>query len=395
MTTTPVPPATATTPLSQFEPLTAFPHTTQSAVRGVLLGASWMGRMHQPQGRFLYGYNPALRQPLPGDHDLRQARGALALARVARFTGDERHAALASQSILTLLAATRADTADPNCRIPVHSSLVCNRVGYAAAVALAIYELPNPDAGLVARAEQLCEFLHKQCKPDGSVHYTDGQTEDSSKVDPDGANEYPGMALHAIMAGNAVRPAAWKVEVAMKGVGFYRAVFRSRPHPLLATTLTPACAELYQQAKIADAAVAAYEMNDWLCGLQIPGTDPRTPQWAGGFRAVIDGKQQADVAPGVETGLYIQSLAYACQLTRLTPDPARYAKYKAAVNEAARFLTGMQYLEANTRHFETSFRANMLIGAFYLSPTDGNLRIDATANAVTGLVRFLGSGAEK
>src|SRR5262245_23954173 len=71
-------PATTPTPLSQFEPLTAFPQQTQAAVRGVLLGASWMGRMHQPQGRFLYAYNPALRQPLPGDHDLMQARGALA-----------------------------------------------------------------------------------------------------------------------------------------------------------------------------------------------------------------------------------------------------------------------------------------------------------------------------
>jgi hypothetical protein len=37
----------------------------------------------------------------------------------------------------------------------------------------------------------------------------------------------------------------------------------------------------------------------------------------------------------------------------------------------------------------------MLIGGFHLSPTDGNLRIDATGTAVTGLLRFLSSGAEK
>ena len=59
------------------------------------------------------------------------------------------------------------------------------------------------------------------------------------------------------------------------------------------------------------------------------------------------------------------------------------------------FLAGLQYTEGNTRHFENGFRANTLIGGFYLSPTDGNLRIDSTATAVRGLLRFLSCGAEK
>lgn len=398
--TLPAAPASATpqpgteTPLSQFEPLSAFPHQTQTAIRGVLLGANWMTRMNQPQGRFMFGYNPALRQAMPGDHDLKQARGVLALAQAARFTGDEKQTAMANQAVLTLLAATRVDPADPNCRVPVHASMMCNRVGFASLVALAIYDLPAPDAQLVAKAEQLCEFLRKQCKPDGSVHYTDNTTDDSTKTDPAGVNEYPGMALHAIMAGNRVKPAAWKTEAVKNGVEHYRALFRAKPHPLLAATLTPAFTELYMQTKLNDAAVAVYEMNDWLCRLQIPGNDPRTPQWGGGFRGVADGRQ-VDAPPGPETGLYVQSLGFACMLTRLTPDLDRHAKYKGVLTDAVQFLTGMQYLEGNTRHFETSFRANMLIGGFYLSPTDGNLRIDATGTAVTGLLRFLSSGAEK
>ena len=76
------------------------------------------------------------------------------------------------------MAATKIDPADANCRVPVHSSLTCNRVGFAATVALAIYELPAADAKLIAEAEKLCEFLHKQCKPDGSVHYTDSASDD-------------------------------------------------------------------------------------------------------------------------------------------------------------------------------------------------------------------------
>ncbi|MBA4187603.1 MAG: hypothetical protein C0467_06245 [Planctomycetaceae bacterium] len=390
-----VPPVAFTeTPLAQFEPLSAYPHQTQAAVRGVLLGANWMTRMNQPQGRFTFGYNPALRQAIPGDHDLKQARGALGLAQAARFTGDEKQAVIASQAILTLLAATKLDPADPNCRVPVHASVLCNRVGFASLVALAIYELPAADAKLLTEAEKLCEFLRRQCKPDGSVHYTDNASEDPTKVEPDGVNEFPGMAFHAIMAGNRVKPAAWKADTVKKGLEHYRAMFRTKPHPLMAATLTPAFAEHYMQTKSADSAAAVYEMTDWLCGLQIPGNDPRTPQWAGAFRGVVDGRQ-ADIAPGPETGLYVQSLAFACVLTRMTPDLDRHAKYKAAITDAVQFLTGMQYVEANTRHFETTFRANMLIGGFHLSPTDGNLRIDATGTAMTGLVRFLLSGAEK
>jgi len=342
----------------------------------------------------MFGFVPSLGQVLPGDHDLKQARGALGLAQSAKFTGDEKEAAMASQAVLSLLAATKLDPADPNCRVPVHSSMLCNRVGFAATVALAIYELPTPDARLVAEAERLCEFLHRQCRTNGTVQYTDNATDDPTSVDPDGVNEYPGMALHAIMASNRVKPAAWKAEVVKKALEHYRGAFRAKPQPLMAATLTPAFAELYMQTKNADAAAAVYEMNDWLCGLQISGNDPRTPQWAGAFRAVIDGRQ-ADAAPGPETGLYVQSLSYACTLTRLTPDLDRNQRYKGVVTDAVQFLTGMQYVEANTRHFETSFRANMLIGGFHLSPNDGNLRIDATGTAVTGLVRFLSSGAEK
>lgn len=396
MSSSPVSPPTAVsdTPLARFEPLTAFPVPTQNAVRAVLLGGQWMVRMNQSQGRFLFGYNPALRQPLLGDHDLKQARGALALAQVAKFSGDDKQVTLAAQAILTLLASTKIDPGDPNARVPIHSSLTCNRIGFAAVLALAIYELPTADAKLVAEAERLCEFLRKQCRADGSIHYADSPSDVPTQIDPAGVNEYPGTALHAIIVSNRHKPATWKTEVVKKGIEFYRAYFKSHPHPLLAATLTPACAELYLQTKQGEGATVVFELNDWLCGLQIPATDPRRPQWAGGFRAVVNG-HQADLPPGPETGLYIQSLGYACQLARTVPDLERFNRYQSAVVNATHFLCGLQYLEANTRHFENSFRANMLIGGFYLSPTDGNLRIDSTGTAITGLIRFLGSGAEK
>ena len=68
---------------------------------------------------------------------------------------------------------------------------------------------------------------------------------------------------------------------------------------------------------------------------------------------------------------------------------------KQVLADAVAFQTGLQYTESNTRHFENGFRANTLVGGFYLSPTDGNLRIDATAAAVMGLLRYLNCGADR
>jgi hypothetical protein len=353
-----------------------------------------MAKMQQPHGRFLHGYDPALRQPVSGEHDLKQARAALAMAQVARFGGERQHAAAARQAILALLASTGDSQTDPNCRVPVQASLVCNRVGFAALLALAIYELPGAEEKLLDDAERLCNFLRTRLRPDGSVHYTDGANDVPTQTDPAGVNEYPGLALHALAVSARVRPAEWKKEAVTRGVAHYREVFRAGPHPALAATLTPAACELYMQTKLPEAAAAAFEMNDWLCGLQIGPTDPRHPQWAGGFRAVANGQATGDPPATAATGLHVQSLACAYHLTRVGGDLTREAKYLPALQSAANFLCGLQYLEVNTRHFENNYRAAMLIGGFHLAPSDGGLRTDATACAITGLLRYLSSGAE-
>jgi len=301
---------------------------------------------------------------------------------------------VASQAILALLAATKPDPADANCRVPVYSSATCNRVGFAALLVLAVHELPSADDKLLAEAEKLCAFLQKQLRPDGSVHYTDNPADVPTQVDPSGVNEYPGYSLHAIAASNRTRPAGWKADAVRKGVTFYRTAFKAAPHPMLAATMTPAAAEHFLQSKDPTILAAAVEMCEWLCELQIPPADPKRPLWAGGFRGWANG-QAVDAPPGFETGAYLHALACACKSTKEAQDTTRFGRFRQAATDAAQYLGGLQYTEANTRHFADTFRAGTLIGGFYLSPTDGNLRIDATARCVSGLLRFLGSGAER
>lgn len=369
-------------PLAGFEPLAAFPQPTQTAVRSVLLGSNWLARMNQPQGRFRYGYRPALRQPMDGDDDLAQAQAALALARAAKFAGDERTAAVAGHAVLALLTATKPDPADPNVRVPVHPSPLCNKVGFAAVLALAVYELPAADPKLVAEADRLCGFLKSRLRPDGSVQYTDG-TDEPTKSDPDGVNVYPGYALQAVAASHRVRPDAWKAEAVGKGVSHYRAYLKSRPHPLLAATVLPAAAE-------GRSAEAVFELADALVGMQHAAATARNPLWVGGFSRA--GERVPTTADG---GTCLQALAAAYPLTRAAADVQRAGRYQQAIQDAAGFVTGVQYTEPNTRHFDNTFRANALIGGFHLSPADGDLRVDATAAGLSGLVRYLTSGAER
>src|SRR5439155_23092039 len=89
-------------PIARFANLQSFPPETIAAVYSVRSGADWLWRMNQPHGRFFPGLNPAVRRPLDEDTDARQALAAYALADAARFTGDERYAARAAQTVLSL-----------------------------------------------------------------------------------------------------------------------------------------------------------------------------------------------------------------------------------------------------------------------------------------------------
>ena len=206
--------------------------------------------------------------------------------------------------------------------------------------------------------------------------------------------EYAGLALQALVAGNRARPDPGKVEAVAKGLAFYRAAFGKAPDAAGAAALAPAFAELHLQTRNPDAAAAVYELADWLCGAQYPVASPRNPSWAGGFRGT-DRDLPADAEPGFTAGSCLAGLGWAYLVTARNADVARAERYRQAAQDAAQFVTSLQYSEPNTRHFENTFRANVLIGGFHLSPSDGDLRVDATGRCVSGLLRYLASGAER
>lgn len=356
-----------------------------------LRGADWLASMNGVNGRFLHGWVPDLRTPLEGDHYLRQAEAALALARTARYSGEERYNALASQAVLSLLAETMADPAEPQLRYTALPSIVINRLGAAALLVLAIHELPAPQKDqrdLLDQAEQLCNFIRKQARPDGSLCCGDPLPD--GKPGPEEADAiltYPGQALCALMRSQRFRPAPWKTELVRKALAFYAPWWRQNKSMAFVGWQTAAWTEAYLQTREPAFASFVFEMNDWLCGLQYEQIDSRQQLWLGGFMSWQDGKP-VQTPPRIESAGYAQSLAHASRAARQAPDPARHKRYTEAMERALQYLTTLQYTDANTQHFEESYRPR-LVGGFHASHQDGNLRIDYAQNALSALVLYL------
>jgi hypothetical protein len=399
-TTKGVVPATASAPATRksapfdrFRKYDELPELTREIVFSAQRGTEWLARdgIHQPNGRFVPGINPALGKPTEDDHFIRQALGAFALARAARLTGDEKYAVRASHTILSLLAETPRDPGNPSLRKPVHQAVICNPVGAASYLSLAIYELPDAAPEMLQAGEELCQFLRGYLQTNGSVRFT----EPDMPAEPGGVNLYPGPALAAIAMGNRSSPAPWKKEALARGMAYYRKHFQSNPHPGLVPWMTVAFAEMHLQTKDRAYAEFVFEMTDWLRKLQYQNPERQRALWRGGFPTVADGKV-LQTAPTIDSAYYALGFADACRMIRQMDraDPARYDDYRAALARALQFLTTLQYGEENTTHFAAHFRP-YLLGGFHPSHADGTLRVDHTAVAVAALSQYLIAGADR
>jgi hypothetical protein len=354
-------------------------------------GGDWLQRANRGDGRFVYGYLPALKTEMEGDHYLRQAGAAVALAREARFTGNERHAAVARQAVLTLLLETSLEP-DGRTRHTTLPSTVVNRLASAGLLVLAINELPSPGEDLLQQSEQLCAFIGRQQRADGSLSYLDVDPAAKSVTpgaseDPDGINYYPGEALYGLMRSQQRRPAEWKIALVRKALAYYLPWWRQHKNMALVPWHTAAYAEAFLATKDQVFADAVNEMTDWMCGLQYVTLDPRHPFWTGGFMSWQDGKRSA-TAPQVSSASYAEGLAEACRVARQAGDVVHYNRFRESLERCLQFLATLQYSDANTQHFADWYRPTVL-GGFFASHQDGNLRIDYTQHAVCAMVQYL------
>jgi hypothetical protein len=348
-------------------------------------GADWLYRVNGVKGRFVPGYLPSLKAEMEGDSYPRQVEAALALARAARFTGDGRYAARATQALLALLDETTTDPGDPPTRHTALASVIVNRLGTAGLLVAAVSELPAPQADMLDKAEQLCNYIRRQARPDGSLRCDD--TDEDRADGPEAVNAYPGMALWGLARSQIHRPAAWKTDLLRKAVAFYRPWWQSHKGLAFVPCQAAACAEAFALTKDAAFADLAGEMADWVCTLQYDQIEPRRMLWYGGFMEWAGGRK-VESLPDADSALCAAALAEGCRVARAAGDAGRYARWTEALERALQFLVTLQYTDANTQHFADWYRPR-LAGAFHTSHVDGNLRLDHTAHAVTAMVGYL------
>jgi len=201
-----------------------------------------------------------------------------------------------------------------------------------------------------------------------------------------------GEVLFALMCGQQHRPEPWKVDIVRQALPVYQARWRANKSLGALSKHTAAYAEAYLVTKESVFADFVFEMNDWLLTLQFEQPDSQHPQWLGGFMTWTDGKS-VPTAPHVEAAAFACSLIDAARVAREVGDVPRWERYKAGVERSLRFLMNLQYAEANTQHFAEWFRP-VIVGAFHASPSDGNIRLDHTAQAVSAMVAYLAHIAE-
>src|SRR5262245_24055451 len=358
----------------------------QQMYLSVHAAADWMYRINRPDGRFVHGYLPAVNLPMAGAHYLRQVAAAFALARAAKFTGQEKYAVRATQAVVTLLLDTQADPADAQARFTRLPQAAVNRLAAAGLLVLAIHELPSPQDDLLQQSDQLCQYIRKMQRADGSLCTNDSPQDAKAADDAEGVNYYPGEALYGLMRSQQHRPATWKTDLVRKALAYYRPYWQKNKTMAFVPWQTAAYAEAFLATGEQPFADFVNEMNDWLSGLQY-GPDPRRTFWVGGFMSYADGKA-VEAAPQVASASFAESLAEACRVAQKSGDVTRYRRDKEALERCLQFLATLQYTEGNTQHFAAWYRPR-LVGAFHASEQDGNLRIDYTQHALSAMVQYL------
>jgi hypothetical protein len=382
-------PAPQSAPQRPGHDISKWPFFSKQVYLAAQRGSEWLQRANRGDGRFIAGYVPALRAPLEGDSFLRQAGAAFALARAASYFNDDQAAAIARQAVLTLLEDTAPlDPKNPVVRCCTLPAGMANPLGAAAALVQAIHELPAPASDLLDQADQLCNFIRRAQRPDGSLACGEpGPDGKSAALDNEAIDLYTGEALYAVILSHQHRPSPWKLESIQKALPVFQARWRANKSPAGVARHTAAFTQAFLQTKDKFYADFIFEMNDWLCTLQYNQLDPQHPLWVGGFMSFVDGKP-VPAPPQIVAAAWTESLVDAARVAREVGDVPRWERYKAALQRGLQFLTTLQYTEANSQHFADWYRP-MIVGAFHASHTEGNIRLDFTQQAVSAMLAYL------
>ncbi|HVJ82752.1 MAG TPA: hypothetical protein VNC50_16910 [Planctomycetia bacterium] len=364
----------------------AAPKPADKYLESIQLGADWLARQQLPDGPFRYGWIPALDRPLPGNHPLRQAGAAAALAIVGREFNLPDHRKQAALAATGMIAAwTEPDRKLPGARRPSLSPTDANPVGFTALLLWAASELAPSETELVAPAEELAKFLVSRQRKDGTFNVANSYLDDGDDP-PLNVAYYPGQALFALLKSHRAKPADWKLAAVRNALPKYRQIWADNPHEAMAPWLAAAATEFFFITGDKPAGDFALLLGDWSLALQHREPKDKTLGWYGGFGSYHEGRLLA-TEPGITSASFLEGIGDAYRVARQREDRERMATYRAALDAGAEFLLSTQFTVGRTSHFNPA-AAKRVRGGFWASLTDGALRIDQNQHALRALSTY-------
>ena len=325
--TPPIPPRDPPRSVAPAPPARDFSKLTplqQDMLLSARRGAEWLCRMNTVKGRFIHGLDPALPDVvLEGDSYLRQAGAAFALARAARFLGEDRYTARATQAVLALLDETIVDPKDPQVRYHV-TAVAARQSPRRRRPARPGHQRTARPAGRSARVSPSSCATSSAARPGPTARSglrRSGRRQAGRDVD--GINDYPGMALYGLMRSQQHRPAAWKTDVVRKAVAYYRPWWQAHKNLAFVPWQTAACTEAYLLTK--ESAVRRFRLRDERLAVRpaVRAWIRSMNCWLGGFMGWADGQAGGGAAQS-RSAVYAEGLADACRVARQAADVDRY-----------------------------------------------------------------------
>ena len=204
----------------------------------------------------------------------------------------------------------------------------------------------------------------------------------------DSVNEYPGLALYAVLRSQKHRPAAWKTEMVRKAAAYYRAWWKDASQPGLRSGADSGLGRGLRADKGAGLRRVRLRNERLAVRPAVRSDRPAPPalvRWVHELGGRQGGGCRADHRLGGvrrEPGGGVPGGREPAPIWRVISATPR------AWSAVCSFYVRLQYTDANTQHFAEWYRPR-LVGGFHASTQDGNLRIDYTQHALSALVAYL------
>ncbi|MEK6677008.1 MAG: hypothetical protein AABZ47_15320, partial [Planctomycetota bacterium] len=193
------------------------------------------------------------------------------------------------------------------------------------------------------------------------------------------AQEYfPGEALLAMALDYDAEPNATILDAFDRAILFYRPYFRESRSPAFVPWQVQAYTLMAKHTKRKDFIDFAFELTDWLAGMQLNSSNCPWPELGGGIASYQAGRA------GVATASYLEAFTDALALAKRVGDRDRTKRYEDVVRQAARFVLQLQ-IRPEEAYFIRSPRD--AVGGIRTAPALDLLRIDHCQHALVALIK--------